>query len=147
MKKFDFLISCNGNCSAKAEFAPDTKNMQKQAAYLDQSMDQIQSCGVSKSLFILLRKEAEDSRERETNKWELRRAWQIASKRGSINSSLLKGKKMNEDQKVKFPQAVLKVRYWKVLLVLTKKSSSNSNFPLGSTKPTINKTWGKTGKT
>lgn len=68
MKKFDFLISCNGNCSAKAEFTPDTKNMQKQAAYLDQSADQIQSCGVSKSLLILLRKEPEDSRERGTNK-------------------------------------------------------------------------------
>lgn len=44
MKKFDFLISCNGNCNAKAEFTPDTKNMQKQAAYLDQSVDQIQLC-------------------------------------------------------------------------------------------------------
>lgn len=147
MKKFDFLISCNGNCSAKPEFSPDTKKMQKQAAYLDQSVDQIQSWGVRKSLLILLKKETEDSRERETNKWELRRTWQIASKRGSINSSLHKGKKMNEDQKEKFPQAVFKVRNLKVFLVLTKKSSKNSNFPLGSTKPTIKKTWGKTGKT
>lgn len=86
MKKFDFLISCNGNCSAKAEFTPDTKNVQKQAAYLDQSADQIQSCGVSRSLLILLRKEPEDSRERGTNEWELRRTWQITRKRGGIKN-------------------------------------------------------------
>lgn len=42
MKEFDFLISCNGNCNAKAKFTPDAKNMQKQAAYLDQPVDQIQ---------------------------------------------------------------------------------------------------------
>lgn len=104
MKRFDFLISCNGNCSAKAEFTADTKKMQKQAAYLDQSVDEIESYGISKSLLILLRKEPEDIRERETTKWELRRTWHIASKTGSINSSLHKGKKRMKIKKKNFPK-------------------------------------------
>lgn len=42
MKKFDFLTNYNGNCNVKAEVIPDTKNMQKQTAYLNQSVDQLQ---------------------------------------------------------------------------------------------------------
>jgi len=42
MKIFIFPASCNGNCNGKAEVIPDTKNMQKQTACLDQSVDQIQ---------------------------------------------------------------------------------------------------------
>lgn len=39
MKKFDFLTNYNGNCNVKAKVIPDTKNRQKQTAYLDQSVD------------------------------------------------------------------------------------------------------------
>lgn len=42
MKKFDFPTSYDGNCNVKAEVIPDTKNMQTQITYLDQSVDQIQ---------------------------------------------------------------------------------------------------------
>lgn len=41
MKKFYFPTSYNSNGNVKVEISPDTKNMQKQTAYLDQSVDQI----------------------------------------------------------------------------------------------------------